>query len=112
MEDIIVIQGTDLRLKMTIEGITDLGGAEESLTNVDLKVIVYTQARYKKELEEKRIQIDNQTNDCYLLVDTSDLSPGTLCIEIELNLPDGNFEPVGGRRKEKYRYISDIKIIK
>lgn len=112
MEDIIVIQGTDLRLKMTIEGLTDLGGAEESLTNTELKVIVYTQAKYKKVLEEDLIQIDKQTNDCYLLVDTSDLSPGTLCIEIELNIPDGNFEPMGGRRKEKYRYISDIKIIK
>lgn len=112
MEDIIVIQGTDLRLKMTIEGITDLGGAEESLTNVDLKVIVYTQARYKKVLEEDRISIDTETNECFLLVDTSDLLPGTLCVEIELNIPDSNFDPVGGRRKEKYRYISDIKIIK
>lgn len=112
MEEIIVIQGTELKLILTISGLTDTQGNIEA--NYNLEVKVFTQPKDKTILDENRIlDIEGSVNQKLLLIDTSVLTPGILNLEITLDIPDDDFVDIDdGNRREIYRESTNIKIIK
>lgn len=114
MEDIIVVIGTEIKLLMTISGLVDVSGLEESLTSCKVSVKAFTNAKNKVDLIAEEIIINADENNCLLLIDTAKLEPGRLSLDITLNIPDEDFDYEGNDsyRKEIYRKQTNIKLIK
>lgn len=112
MENITVIRGTELKLILTISGLTDSNGILE--TNYDLKVSIFTSLKDKITMTDSTIlRVEGREDQRLLIIDTSLLNTGTLNIEIEVDIPDDDFTGIGdSKRKEIYRKSTNINIIK
>lgn len=108
-ETIVVIQGTELKLRMEV----DMG--DTHLIDCDFQVTAYTIPRNKVIINKNDcIILDNDYNACFVPIDTSKLDIGTLILDIKIIIPDDDFTNVlnkDGNRTEIYRKKTNIKII-
>lgn len=109
MDDIItVIKGTELKLRLEV-----IMG-DYAFMDCDFSVKAYTSNGPNITIpKDKCITINGEDTACFLPIDTNELNAGILILDIQLNIPDDDYNaPIDdGYRTEIYRKRTNIKII-
>lgn len=112
MDEIItIIKGTELKLRMEV----DMG--DYNLRDCEFKVTAYTKGTTKIVLSNDDcfdVIASDGTPDltaCYVPIDTNLLEPGTLILDVAIDIPDDDYTNTDGKRTEIYRKKTNIKII-
>lgn len=99
-----VIKGTELKFNLNIEPISDT-----HMADYDFKVVAYC-PKSTGRLEVVKDECTKIDDDNYIVpIDTSNIGPGDLILDIYAYLPDEAFEDK--LRTEIQRAIQDIRII-